>query len=283
MTEPTPPLPEKDFIHEEYSKNPFPFWIWLTLLTVLASLVWGTGSWYLATMKKQIVQNPFLQVTNREFSLFLWQNPEFMRVNVSTKTGYLPDFQYLNGRVTPEPESADRFVSAPPEILFLYHTWHRLLAGEMIPRPILVGDLQEFLNYDEEWLPKYWWKAPEGYVKLINQDLPDFKDKSVDLQSLPKDILPPEVRLAFQGWKNYYKEGEKIDKVKPTFSQMQKFLDRYPNYARNYWRNIVLKTTPAYLQTNTLGKFKPEDIVPGDEMTSFLKVAFYNYQQSLNP
>ena len=117
-------LNENKFIAEQYSKNPSPFWIWLGVIAAFGLLIWVGQNWYYQWIEKRLVENPFLQVTNREMSLFLWQNPEHMRVNVKQKTGYLSAFQYTD-KLTVEPLLADNYVEAPPELLFLYHTWHR--------------------------------------------------------------------------------------------------------------------------------------------------------------
>src|SRR5262249_24912101 len=93
---PTDQLSEKDFIHDEYPKNPYLFWIWVTLLTSFLCLLWVGYSWYQNSIFNKIKVSPFLQVTNRQMSLFLWQNPEYMRINAPNKAVYLPGFQYVN-------------------------------------------------------------------------------------------------------------------------------------------------------------------------------------------
>jgi len=228
-------------------------------------------------MAKQVKSNPFLQVTNRQFSLFLWQFPEYMRVNATQKAGYLPGFQYQS-KISLVLGSADDYVSAPPELLFLYHTWHRLISSEFIARPIPLNEFREFLDYEEEWQPQNWPAAPSGYVHLT-QTLES--STQADLRALPIAILPQEVRVAFQGWKNYFKEGYLINQTKPTFAEMEGFLKSNPNYARNYWRNIVLDSYPNYLKTLSLGSFDPNAIISKDEIAPFLRVAFFNYKQSL--
>lgn len=269
-------LPEKDFIHEEYRKNPYPFWLWLVLLTIFAALMWGGRSWYQDFIIEKISSSPFTQVTNREFSLFLWQNPEHMRVNQKSKTGYLPAFQYL-GQVGLDPQLADQYVLAPPDVIFLYHVWDRLLGPEFISRPISVDYFIRFLHDAEEWKPFFWPKAPKDYVALVNGLSERSPDENLDL--LPQSTLPLEVRRAFIGWMNYFKEGDQINKVQPTLAELQKFLGSYPHYARNYWRNIVAESTPHYLESVDSGKGDPESKVPTNELSSFLKVAFFNYQK----
>ena len=268
-----PELSEKDFIQEGFKKNPLPFWIWFVLLTILVSLLWGGASWYYTKLNALIQTSPFLQVTNRELSLFLWQNPEFMRVNAKDKNGYLPGFQYLN-KVSLELAEADNYVIAPPELLFRYHTWHRLVGNTFSPRPIPVEEFREFLNYTDEWQPRHWPEAPSGYVELIN-DLPN--TKLSDLAILSTTALPKEVRIAFQGWKNYFKEGQAINEVRPTVEEMRRFLNQNPHYARNYWRNIVEPTTPNYLKTFTFETMSPTAPIPSNELSPFLKVAIFNF------
>lgn len=266
-------LKEKDFIHEEYKKNPYPFWIWLLLFALFAVLVWNGRFWVQDYMEKHISADPFLQVTNREITPFLWQNPEYMRINAKSKMGYLPAFQYIDG-VTVEPELADVYVVAPPEIIFRYHVWNRLLKEEFIATPISVEEFKEFLKQAEEWQPRFWREAPTQYIKLI-ENLAGMHEQ--DLALLPLEWLPQRVRLSFQGWKNYYKNGEAINQIKPSYKEMNEFLQVAPHYARHYWRNITLDRTPKYLNS-VAQKGESEEIIPEEELTPFLKFAFFNYQ-----
>lgn len=280
-------LSEKDYIHEEYTKNPYPFWLILFLLTAFVVLVWAGKSWYTSFVNENVAESPFLQVTNRDFSLFLWENSEYMRVNAKNKSGYLTGFQYMD-KVSLEPEFADRYVVAPPEVIFRYHVWNRLVSREYTPHPISISEFREFLASAEEWDPKNWPKAPPEYTALVDgiskgNALIDFSQKDGvvnNLQTLPDAYLPQKVRRAFQGWKNYYKEGDLINRVKPTFGEMQDFIDTHPHYARNFWKNIVEDTYPHYLETLSSGKFDKLTYVPDQEMTPFLKVAIFNFQMS---
>ena len=77
-----PPLSEKDFIQNGWSIRSLPFWLWIALTAVAASLIWGGGNWFGGYLQKEKKQDPFLEVTNREFSVFLWQFPNFMRMNL---------------------------------------------------------------------------------------------------------------------------------------------------------------------------------------------------------
>lgn len=266
------PLPEKDFIHEGYSQNPIPLWIWLALFALIASLFWGFSSWFTSAMVADIKSKPFLEVTNREMSLFLWQNPSYMRSHAKNKAGYLTGFKYME-KDTLELNTTDDFVVAPPDLLFLYHTWNRLVGSDYIPSPIPLAEFKDFFEAVEEWQPKYWSTAPAEYVDFANS----LSTTTIEnLQLLPETMLPREVRQAFQGWKNYYKEGDKINHIIPTYSQVQAFLAKYPFYSRNFWRNIHNLAGEHYLETLFQGGFAPADLVPDDQIPPFLKVALYN-------
>jgi hypothetical protein len=266
MTLQGPELSEKNFINESNKKDPFPFWLWLVLMAIAAALLWGGMGWYTDKVNLLFSENPFLQVTNRQMSLFLWQNPEFMRINAKEKGSYLPAFKYLD-KVTIDVGFADEYAAAPPELLFRYHTWNRLLKKEFIERPIPLKDFRDFLSYAEEWQPRFWPDAPKGYRQLV-EGLS--VSKMEDLSTLSYDELPLDARIAFQGWQNYFKEGEAINNVQISQSELKKFLSSHPHYARNYWQNIV----PDYLKSEAE---KDEANVPAKELAPFLKVALYNY------
>lgn len=269
-------LQEKNFIQESYKKNPNTLWVSLAITAAIAALFWGVGSWYFNVMQTQLGRSPFLQVTNREMSLFLWEFPEKMPQNVQNKTGYLPGFEYQE-RIGLKSETADNFVNAPPELLFLYHTWDRLIHPEFIQRAIPRKEFIEFLELQPEWKLEFWSSAPESYKKFI-KGLHNSALKN--LESLPIEILPLAVREAFTGWKNYRYEGELINHTEVKFSVLEQFLNTHPHYARNYWRNILRLSYPQYLATYTFGKYNPEDIVPNDELAPFLKVALFNFIQA---
>lgn len=274
MSTPPPELSEKDFIQEGYRKNPFPFWLWLFLLTTIIALLWGGSTWYSGKISTLFKESPFLQVTNRQLSLFLWQNPEFMRINSKQKSGYLTGFQYVDN-VTMELASADHYAEAPPEVLFRYHTWNRLIKEESSFGKINPKEFRNFLDEVPEWEPTYWPNAPKGYIQMVS-GLTSIKND--DLNTLNSVALPLDVRIAFQGWKNYFKDGEAINQVKPTFAEMRQFLGSHPHYARNFWQNIVADSTPDYLKGLSIQK-KDEGVVPANAMSSFLKVAIFNYLQ----
>jgi hypothetical protein len=269
-----PPLEEKDFIHEEYSKNPWPFWGWLAVVISISLLFSGASFLYFSVLSNQYEENPFLQVTNRQISLFLWQNPQHMRVHVKNKSSYLPAFQYAE-KIGLDPAYADDFVIAPPELLFLYHTWQRLLGDTYFPRKIPENEFRTFLVAAPEWDPRFWKQAPKGYVKMINDIT---TDENPDLNLLNLSILPLEVRQAFVGWKNYYFEGDQINSLQPTYKQISEFLKANPHYGRNYWCNIVghdyLKSLGNEGSSEDLKA--SEGLVPISELSSFLRVAFFN-------
>lgn len=274
-----PPLSEKDFIQNGWSFTSFPFWLWIFLLATVVALVWGSRGWYEGFMQKFKKNDPFLEVTNREFSVFLWNFPSFMRINTSQKTGYLPGF--LTTSENFELGTAEDFVSAPPDLIFLYHTWHRLLAPEFIARPISPKEFEDFLEQLPEWKPENWPQAPQEYSQLV-----DSKNylQTENLQALPETTLPLIIRQAFVGWKNYFMEGPQINDLKPTLGEVKTFLEKYPHYARQYWRNIaeVNKQKVAgleYLNGFVSGTFIPDKIIPKEQLTPFLKIALYNDAQ----
>lgn len=273
MTTPGPELPEKDFISEGYSKNPLPLWLWFFLLTALIALLWGVGNWYSGKINLLTRSSPFLQVTNREMSLYLWQNPEFMRVNVKEKNGYLPAFQYTD-KITVNVADADQYVVAPPELLFRYHTWNRLVSSEFTQRPIPLQEFREFLGYAQEWHPMYWTAAPQGYVRFV-EGLS--KSTEEDLSKLSEQVMPMPVRMAFQGWLNYFKEGDAINALEPSERQMYQFLENHAHYARNYWRNVVEDTFPNYLVSMVKKGTQSDEVIPKTEIAPFLRVAVFNY------
>lgn len=275
-----PPLSEKDFIRNGWSITSLPFWLWLVLTALVASLIWGSSGWLQSFFQKERANDPFLEVTNREFSIFLWQFPSFMRLNASKKNGYLPGFLTTSENFSPS--TAEDFVSAPPDLIFLYHTWHRLLASESNVRPIPPQEFEKFLEQLPEWNPKNWPKAPQDYVKMVNSKS---YSQLKDLQTLPPSTLPLIVRQAFLGWKNYFMEGPQINALQPTFGQVKEFLNAHAHYARNYWRNIAEVNDQKvagldYLSGFIHGTFIPDAIIPKEQLAPFLKVALYNEQQA---
>lgn len=265
-------LSEEKFIDDSKRKKSPSFLKWVILLCVLMMVFLAGNWWYSSQMSAFFERGPFLQVTNRQMSLFLWQNPEFMRVNSPQKASYLPAFNYTN-KLTMDIAQADHYVVAPPDLLFRYHTWHRLVSDEFSQRPIAVQEFVDFLSYAEEWHPDYWIGAPVGYRDMVH-GLPN--SQLANLATLSLVILPMEVRIAFQGWRNYFKDKEAINQVQPTFKQMKQFIADNPHYARNFWRNLVMNSTPGYI-VNLKHPGNDDLLVPKNELNGFLKLAFYNY------
>lgn len=269
-------LEEKDFIQESYQKNPFPFWFWSAFLIIIIIFALSLKAWYSSVIFSKVEENPFLQVTNRELSVFLWQFPEYMRINSKTKSGYLPGFQYLE-KVSMETEMTDQFALAPPELIFHYHVWNRLIRNEYTLRSISLKEFRDFLEYAPEWLPENWPKAPKEYIQFIHNLS---KTQSENLNNLSESTLPVIVRQSFIGWKNYLFEGDSINALILLQTDVQNFLDSHPHYARNYWRNLVKETTPSYLISFN-GKINPDATTVSNEISAFLRVALYNYLQAM--
>ncbi|MDB2613609.1 hypothetical protein N9Y92_00430 [Chlamydiales bacterium] len=272
-------LSEKDFISNDVRKNPTPFWFWLFFVAIIIISVSTVQSWYLDRMQTFREDSPFFRVSNRQFSLFLWENPQFMRVNVSSKNAYLPGFEYLE-KVGPKPEIADQFVEAPPMLLFHYHTWKRLIGDEISERQIPVDEFMAFLEHDQEWLPKWWPDAPPGYPDLIDKVYSGDFEK--DLSTLPYSIFPLDLRLSFIGWKNFFKEGSEINAMNPTYEELDAFLDKNRYFARNFWRNLTLDSDPTYLWTYSYNQPNPETLVEKNQISPFLRVALFNFLKSLS-
>jgi len=256
-------LDEKNFIQEHGSKF---VWIFLFLFLFIIALLWGVDVWQKALEKDRLKNSPFYQVTNREFSIFLWQNPQFMRGNANLPEAYLPHFRSRGG-IHVIPELADDYVVAPPEILYRYHVWKRLIGDSLSPRPIFQGAFMKFLHENPEWLPKNWKEAPPGYITLVNSLN---QMEIVNLQPLSEKELPFETRMAYQGWFNYTREWEKISLFFPSEAQLEVFLQSHPHYTRSYWRNMI----PDYLLN--LEEVKP---LEESDFSSFLKIALFNSLQ----
>lgn len=271
-------LPEEKMINEGYKKDPGNFWAWILIAAAISALIWGTLSQYTSYMQDTLKPRPFLQVTNREMSRFLWQNPEFMRAHVSVKSGYLPAFS-VGEEMRLDPSVANDWAVAPPEVLFRYHTWQRLLGGIWFSRPIPAERFLAFLKAAPEWSPYYWKEAPSSYAEfLASLD----HNSTLDLAALQLGTLPIEVRIAFQGWQNFYDEGKQIAAMQPTFAEVKRFVELYPTYGRNLWQNIVDTDQGRYLGSLATHA-ADEALVPREEIPPFLRVALYNAQESQRP
>lgn len=237
-------------------------------MLITLAIYWFSGQ---VEEEKKIIygSTPFLRVTNREYSLFLWQNPEFMRQKIKQKRDYL---EAWGDGLTVDPKLAESWVQAPHEALFLYHTWHRLLGDYYYPRQIPQNEFLAFLKDDPQWHPTYWKKAPGEYKVLLKwiQEGNYYED----LKELSYEEMPKIVRQAFQGWKNFTMEGEKINQVSPTYRQLWTFIEYYDNFRRPFWINLVRDTRPDYLKRVEVKGF---DKVPDDQMDGLLKMGIYNY------
>lgn len=271
--EPSSGLSEKDFIQDDIPKDPRPYWAWVIVLSLLVSFVFAISTWLPKKLSEQYANDPFLQVTNREFSLFLWQFPEYMRFNAKAKMGYLPAFDYKDASL--DPELADKYVVAPPEIVFLFHTWDRFLRPDLILKAIPLDEFREFLKQNEMWQPQHWPAAPPLYRSFIDQL--HLLSPDQDLRFIPEKFLPKIVKESFSGWKNFFYEGNAINELAPSYLQLEAFLNRFPHYARNYWRNILIHSYPNYLKDFSTGHYTPESMVPASQLAPFLKVELYNY------
>ncbi|MEX1012355.1 MAG: hypothetical protein WDZ27_01530 [Waddliaceae bacterium] len=263
-------LNEKNFIQPP--SRGVASWLWVLIAIVLIAIFWIFSASMLDQVRSRLWEKPFLQVTNREFSLFLWQNPEYMRRNQSKEIGYLPGFVSFEGKMTPDPKYADQFVAAPPKFLYRYHLWKFFLGEYVFNRSIPNQEFQAFLAYSTEWQPENWKGATDGYLSLLTTL--ENRPPNEDLADLSVNALPIQVRQAFIGWKNFFKEGDEINQIDPTPSEMKDFIRRYPHYARHYWRNVYpdyLKSDLTPEASNTLSK---------EEIPPFLRVAFYNYSKS---
>lgn len=268
-------LPDDQMIHEGYKQDPGNIWAWVFIVAAVSALIWGTLSQYTNYLQDAVGPHPFLQVTNREMSRFLWQNPEFMRANVRMKMGYLPAFAVGEG-MRLDPSLADEWAIAPPEVLFRYHTWNRLIGETWFPRSIPAERFMTFLEASPQWTPRYWKAAPAAYTEFVaSLD----RTSTVDLSALQSTTLPQEVRVAFQGWQNFEYEGKLIESMQPTYKEVKEFIEAYPDYKRSYWQNIVDSSEGRYLGSVAMHEGNAA-IVPREELSPFLRVALFNAKES---
>jgi hypothetical protein len=106
------------------------------------------------------------------------------------------------------------------------------------------------------------------------------KEKPIDKNTFVEGDLPIEVRQAFQGWKNYFQEGDAINNFKPTLKDVRLFLQAAPHYARNFWRNILQNSYPEYLMNVNKADSKEDQPLEINEMAPFFRVAIYNFLHS---
>lgn len=188
---------------------------------------------FLEKREQELKQAPFFAVTNREFSLFLWQFPSYMRKSVKRKTGYLTGFKEAEENF--EIEMASQNVVAPPELLLLYHVWKRLLSESQLPSEIKKEEFLEFLSVLPEWHPERYKLVAGSYSELLRSPLFFSTDNLVDL---PVGMLPLDVQRAFLGWKLYYKMGKEINNISPSKEEIERFLQKRPAYQYSLWKNF---------------------------------------------
>lgn len=271
-------------LSKESSKNGqsggLPWWLWVFLTAITASLLLGGYEKIQGFTQRETSVDPFLKVTNRQFSLFLWQFPEYMKINSPKKMEYLTGFLSIHENFSLE--AAEEYVKAPDDLLFLYHTWSRLLFSDPIERPIPPDEFKRFLIQLPEWLPKNWTDAPQQYVQLVDHES---YLAMKNLQVLPMSTLPIEVRTAFLGWKNYFVEGAEINATKLTYAELLSFLEKHPTYQRSFWRNISEMQGQkiaglTYLSSLLKGGYAQDSEVPREQLSSFLIVAYHNAKKA---
>lgn len=255
-------IKDEDLIHEGLKNSPSTF-LKTFCLVALCTAVFGSALiFYSKRLDEYFSLKPFLKVTNRKMSLFLWQNPSLMRSFAKNKNSYLPAFEYLE-KIGLNPEYAEENASAPPDVLFLFHAWNRLISQDFPSRKVGKEEFQTFLLDAPEWHPNNWATAPKSYKKMISSL--EAEDR---VYALPNDVLQ-----AFIGWKNFFVEGNAINAKSFSKAEVEKFLRHYPNYSRNFWHNIA---GDNYLKS--LKNISSSASLPNNEIPAFLRVALYNFQ-----
>ena len=84
---------------------------------------------------------------------------------------------------------------------------------------------------------------------------------------LISERLPLDARLAFQGWRNFFQEGDAINALRITEAELQSFLTDYPMYRRSLWVNLLADQDIDYLSTH-------------EALAPFLRTALYNWKLS---
>lgn len=262
-------LSEKDFIAPE-PKKMRDAWVHLFALLGLVALTLVIGTCRFQPRKENLKMTPFLRVTNREMSVFLWQHPQFMRLNQKKKTGYLTGFPSKEN-ACPDPDQADDYVVAPPELLFRYHTWDRLLGKITWDRPIPPTSFEAFLEQCPEWIPQHWPSSSQAYKNWFETG--EWRQWS-DLQKASYQELPLIIRQAYLGWKNFHEEGEEINQMQWTAEDLRFFQKKHPEYAVHLWKNLF--PGPLHYLANLKEKTTQETPIPPQDLPPFLRVALYN-------
>ena len=266
-------LQEKDFIQEPTKGGQGPLIFFLFILFIVA-IGWGIGSWRKKTIGQKKRENILLQVSNRDFSIFLWENPQFMRPNKRLGSYYLEDFDGKD-KIHLNFLKADKWVQVSHEVLFIYHTWKRLVGQYNYRAPISPFEFKNFVNDCPEWRSINWPNAPKEYKKILMDEKFLYIN---NLQELSYLELPLKVRKAFLGLKAFYKEGEAINTQEITYGSLRGFLRVYPNFSRNLWLGIYEQDYPNYLLDVDKAHISDYEIVPYDHLSPLLRFAFYQYQ-----
>jgi len=272
-----PELPDKDLTKSPKKKDPLIFAIFVAVFAVIVLLFWSGGYWLQTAVPSLVSSSPFYKVTNRQISTFIWQFPSLRRQYQSGTAGYLPGFDYTT-RTGIAQGQADVQVQAPQKLLYSYHAWSRLVKSEQPKRFIPMLEFYEFLDFNPEWDPVNWKEAPDAYRQLVRRL--QFRSINEDEWARQINNIPKDVQVTFMGWKNATLEASFINEQKITVGQMSAFLEKYPHYARNYWKNLVAKEFPLYLLSVWEEKEAAAVLLP-EEVTGFLKQAFWNEQQAL--
>jgi hypothetical protein len=270
MTLPTTPIPNG-------SRARFPVWASILTFVALALIVYGV-IYSLQHLKEGKSPPQFAQVTNRQYSLFLWQNPQYMTYDLPPSSEYVTGY-WDSRKLFADPVVADALVDSSAEMLYLYHTWATLLKSYLPGRPIPAARFMDFLMTCQEWQPRFWPQAPLGYGELVESIAQ--MNPTENLEELSMDEFSLDLRLAFQGYENYFFEAVQINALKPTYADIAELLQKYPYYARKYWFEALEKEYPNYLLTYTKGAYDPAESVPEDELTPFLRVALFNEKMAL--
>lgn len=239
-------------------------------------VIWALDKWEDEIHYNKVQDDHFFQVTNRDLSIFFFQNPGILEY-----TGKVPYFNSAEVPIILAPHFADVDADAPVSLLYRYQVWKRLLYGKLAKEPIYVFRFVEFLNENCMWLPSNWAAAPHEYVTLISSME---QNSETDLSKLSYKELPYEVRVAFQGWRSYTLDWDDIRSIDPTGIELEKFLVEHKEYLRPLWINFERESTPHYLKSfSPAGKFigkDPHQKISEDELTAFLKMGLFNSQQS---
>ena len=107
--------------------------IWASLLAFVALILLGYGvvHWVHVSRANTPYANPFLHVTNRDYSLFLWQNPEM--IGQGRERGYFSAFGAQGNESWLDPILADEMVVSPEYQLMRYHAWN-IYARDYLPQ-----------------------------------------------------------------------------------------------------------------------------------------------------